>query len=51
VANWKGKNWIAKGTNERSKNIDGELKEKKSGWFLVQLIWEEAENDRTNGSV
>ena len=48
MANWKGKNWITKGTNGRN-NIDGELKE--SGWFLVQLIREEAENDRTNGSV
>jgi len=49
VANWKGKNWVTKETNKRNKNIDEELKE--SGWFLVQLIGEEAENDRTNGSV
>jgi hypothetical protein len=49
VANWKGKNWITKGTNGGNKNIDGELKE--SGWFIVHLIWEEAGNDITNGSV
>jgi hypothetical protein len=49
VANWQGKNWITKGTNGRNKNVDRELKE--SGWFLVQLIWEEAKSERTNGSV
>jgi hypothetical protein len=35
--------------NGRNKNIDVELKE--SNWVLVQLMWEEAENDRTNGNV